>query len=83
MYIETKYQDEYQFRNFLLIDKGRQSGEFSFVYIEDNKFLGYGYYELNHQIKTKDQIESRLIPIEENLDTQISSADWIQLYRKQ
>ncbi len=61
---------EYQSRNFLLIDKGRQSGEFSFIYIEDNKFLGYGYYELNHQIKTKDQIESRLIPIEDNLDTQ-------------
>ena len=61
---------EYQFRDFLLIDKGRQSGEFSFVYIVDNKFLGYGYYELNHQIKTKDQIESRLIPIEDNLDTQ-------------
>lgn len=61
---------EYQSKDFLLIDKGRQSGEFSFVYVEDNKFLGYGYYELNHQIKTKDQIESRLIPIEDNLDTQ-------------
>ena len=47
---------------------GRQSGEFSFVYVKDNKFLGYGYYELNHQIKTKHQIESRLIPIEDNLD---------------
>ena len=61
---------EYQSKDFLLIDNGRQSGEFSFVYVEDNKFLGYGYYELNHQIKTKDQIESRLIPIEDNLDTQ-------------
>ena len=53
-----------------MIDRGRQSGEFSFVYVEDKKFLGYGYYELNHQIKTKDQIKSRLIPIEDNLDTQ-------------
>ena len=61
---------EYQFKDFLLIDNGRQSGEFSFVYVEDSKFIGYGYYELNHQIKTKDQIESRLIPIEDNLDTQ-------------
>jgi DNA polymerase-3 subunit epsilon len=61
---------EYQSKDFLLIDKGRQSGEFSFVYVENNSLLGYGYYELNHQIKTKDQIESRLIPIEDNLDTQ-------------
>ncbi len=61
---------EYPFKNFLLIDKGREKGEFSFVYIKNNKFLGYGYYELNHQIKTKDQIESRLILMNDNLDTQ-------------
>ena len=33
-------------------------------------FSGYGYFELNHQIKTDDQINSRLISIENTLDTQ-------------
>ena len=59
----------YPYKSFLLIDKGRQNGEFSFVYIENNNFLGYGYYELNHQIKTKNKIKSRLISKDDNPDT--------------
>ena len=60
----------YPYKNFLLIDKGRKNGEFSFVYIKNDRFSGYGYFELNHQIKTGDQINSRLISIENSLDTQ-------------
>mgnify|MGYP001347048198 FL=1 len=39
------------------------------MYIENYKLLGYGYFELNHQIKTKDQILSRLVSIEESSDS--------------
>jgi DNA polymerase-3 subunit epsilon len=60
----------YPYKNFLLIDKGRKNGEFSFVCIKNEIFSGYGYFELNHQIKTDDQINSRLISIENTLDTQ-------------
>ena len=60
----------YPYKNFLLIDKGRENGEFSFVYIKNDRFLGYGYFELNQQIKTNYQINSRLISIENSLDTQ-------------
>tara|TARA_B100001093_G_scaffold88875_1_gene80883 strand:- start:804 stop:2174 length:1371 start_codon:yes stop_codon:yes gene_type:complete len=60
----------YPYKNFLLIDKGRENGEFSFVYIKNDRFSGYGYFELNQQIKTNDQINSRLISIENSLDTQ-------------
>ena len=31
-------------------------------------FRGYGYYELNSQIKTKERIEKRLITIQETQD---------------
>ena len=60
----------YPYKDFLLIDKGRQNGEFSFVYINNDIFSGYGYFDLNHQIKTKNQIKSRLISMENNTDTQ-------------
>ena len=60
----------YPYKNFLLIDKGRENGEFSFVYIKNDRFSGYGYFEVNQQIKTNDQINSRLISIENSLDTQ-------------
>ena len=52
------------------MEKGRKNGESSFVYISETQFRGYGYFELNHQIKTKKQIESRLIAIQDNPDTQ-------------
>ena len=60
----------YPYKDFLLIDKGRQNGEFSFVYINNDRFSGYGYFDLNHQIKTRDQIKSRLISMENSTDTQ-------------
>jgi DNA polymerase-3 subunit epsilon len=56
--------------HFLITDYGRQKGEYSFILIENQQFKGYGYYELNHQIKTLDRIHSRLIPMENNPDCQ-------------
>ncbi len=60
----------YPFTDFLVISAGRKTGESSFVFIKNNCFQGYGYFELNHQIKNFKQIESRLIKIEDNPDTQ-------------
>ena len=59
----------YPFPNFLIIENGRKQGEFTFILIKNNQFRGYGYFELNHQIKTMSQINSRLISMEENNDT--------------
>ena len=59
----------YPFPNFLIIENGRKHGEFTFILIKNNQFRGYGYFELNHQIKTMSQINSRLISMEENSDT--------------
>lgn len=61
---------EYPFKNMLLIDKGNINGEHSFVFIQDSIFQGYGYFNLNHQIKTTKAIKARLTPIENNRDTQ-------------
>ena len=60
----------YPHKSFLLIDKGKKEAEHSFVYVEDSVFKGYGYHELNHQIKSRNQILSRLIPMDNNPDTQ-------------
>ena len=55
--------------DFLIITKGREKGEKGFLYIQENSFQGYGYYELNHQIKWTKEILSRLIPMSHNNDT--------------
>jgi len=81
-----KIQNElaYPLSNMLIIDKGKAQGEQSFIYIKDAVFQGYGYFKLNHQIKTIDAIEKRLIPIDNNRDTQAVIRSFLrkQRYKK-
>ena len=58
----------YPFNNFLIIDKGREIDEFSFLHIKNRKIKGYGFFDLNHQIKNDFNINSRTIKIIENTE---------------
>ena len=64
--IEDK--NNYPYNDFLMIEKGRKEGEYSFIYIENQRFKGYGYYELNHQINSKEKIFKRMISMDDNSD---------------
>lgn len=57
-------------RSFLMTGQGRKRGEYSFLWIKDGVFQGYGYYELYHQIKTEKRLRERMIPVENNFNTQ-------------
>jgi len=56
----------YPFDNFLLVDKGRTQDEFSFIFIKNKIYKGYGFFDLNHQIKDEVNINSRLIEMSED-----------------
>ena len=62
------HQSNYPHPHFLLIGKGRKNGESSFIYIQDDVYRGYGFFELNHQIKTPKMILSRTTSMEDNTD---------------
>lgn len=49
----------------LLIDKGREVGERSVIFMEDGIYKGYGFYSLNHQI-TKKSILEKILVVPEN-----------------
>ncbi|MAU58707.1 MAG: exonuclease, partial [Flavobacteriaceae bacterium] len=66
--------------NFLIVDKGREIDEFSFLYIKNKKFKGYGFFELNHQIKDDLKITSRMIEMAE--DPEIKNIILKLIYRK-
>jgi len=51
---------------FLIIDKGRVTEEKSFLLVSSKKIIGYGFFELNNQINTKEKLYSRLIKINQN-----------------
>ena len=57
---------KFTFPTFIMIDKGRSINEKSFVLIENYLIKGFGYYELNHQIKSLDRIRNRLVKIDHN-----------------
>lgn len=61
-------QSDYPYDHFLMIGKGRKEGESSFIYIRNQTFMGYGFFELNHQIKTPEKILSRMTAMEDNSD---------------
>lgn len=55
-------------KSILIIGKGRSIGEKSFVWMKNGECKGYGYFDLNHQIKTEKLVKKRMISIENNED---------------
>lgn len=65
---QLQHKNNYPHDHFLMIGNGRKDGEYSFIYIDNQCFKGYGFYELNHQIKNKEKILNRMIAMEDNSD---------------
>jgi DNA polymerase III subunit epsilon len=51
--------NEYLFthKNFVILDKGRRTGENSVVLIENSRYVGYGYYETSEQISHPEELK--------------------------
>tara|TARA_Y100000768_G_scaffold346721_1_gene294470 strand:+ start:12431 stop:13789 length:1359 start_codon:yes stop_codon:yes gene_type:complete len=58
-----------KYETFLMIDKGRNINEKSFVLVKNDEIKGYGYYELNHQINNIKNIKNRIVEIDHNNDS--------------
>jgi len=55
----------YSHKDFLLIDKGYNSNLKSFIWIEDFKLKGYGYFKLNHQINNRELLSKLVVSVKE------------------
>lgn len=57
--------DKYSLANksIIIVDKGREIGEYSAVLIKKGKFIGLGFYDLNHQINNIAILESIITPM--------------------
>lgn len=51
-------------RNLLLVDKGRESGERSAIWLDGPMVRGMGYFSLNHQINNIHILETLLTPLQ-------------------
>ena len=63
-------KNKYPYDDFVMTENGRKDGEYSFIYIENKCFKGYGFYDLNHQINSKEKILNRLVSMDNNSDCQ-------------
>jgi len=65
-----KAMDEFKFNpgNYFIIDRGRNENERSVVKIENGRFKGYGYFDINYLGFGYDVIHECIIPAEDNSD---------------
>jgi len=50
-------------KNVVLLDKGRELGEQSAILIKNGSLVGFGFYDLNHQINNIHILESLITPM--------------------
>ncbi|WP_209399992.1 exonuclease domain-containing protein [Pseudozobellia sp. WGM2] len=56
-------------KNIIIVDKGREVGEYSAVLIKNGIFKGFGFYDLNHQINNIHILESIIVPMKGDENT--------------
>lgn len=57
--------------NLIILDKGRNENETSFIMIENGKYLGYGYIDKQVTLTEPEQFRSYLIAAEDNRDARL------------
>ncbi len=55
-------------QNMIIVDRGRDVDEQSAILIEDGRFKGIGYFNLNFQINTPEILRTMITPMEHNRD---------------
>ncbi len=80
---KRQFSMEHRFSNdtMLLIDKGHHTGEKSIIYIENQKVIGYGFYDLEWQNQDLSVIKNRLTAVEDHPSVRKIIQDHLDKYR--
>ncbi len=57
---------EFSTKNMVILDKGRDPGEYSVVMIENGKYMGYGFINEDISVQDPNQIRDFLVPAADN-----------------
>jgi len=60
----------YDYQNFAAIDKGRHEGEKSVVWVEDGKYVGYGYFDVQDSFMSPEALREIVNKSGNNKDVQ-------------
>lgn len=66
----TRFVESHQFnlKNKIIIDRGRQNGEKVAILIQNNVVKGYTFYDLNFQLNNIEILENLITPLSHNRD---------------
>ena len=54
-----------EIKNFIITFSGKNKNDKSFIFFKNEKFLGYGYFDLFNNINTEQKLTSRLVKVNE------------------
>lgn len=55
-----------EIKNFIITFSGKNKNDKSFILFKNEKFLGYGYFDLFNNINTEQKLKSRLVKVNES-----------------
>ena len=55
-----------EIKNFIITFSGKNKNDKSFIFFKNEKFLGYGYFDLFNNINTEQKLKSRLVKVNES-----------------
>ena len=64
-------------KDILIVDKGRETGEKSAVWLQNGELKGMGYFDLNHQINNIHILESLMTPMTSDSHTKRIIEDYL------
>ena len=65
----------------IIIDRGRDVDEQGVILVEDGKFKGSGYFNLNHQINNIEILRTIITPMQHNRDAQHIIQSYIRQHK--
>ncbi|SEM12395.1 DNA polymerase-3 subunit epsilon [Aquimarina amphilecti] len=74
--------NSFEDKSMMIIDRGRDIDEQSVILIEEGKFIGIGYFNLNHQINNIDILRSIITPMHHNRDAQHIIQSYVRQHKR-
>ncbi|TSE09528.1 MULTISPECIES: exonuclease domain-containing protein [Aquimarina] len=76
------FNSSFQSQDMVIVDRGRDIDEQSIILVENGRFKGIGYFNLNHQIQNIDILRTIITPMTHNRDAQHIIQSYVRQHKK-
>lgn len=76
------FNTSFQSQDMIIVDRGRDIDEQGVILVEEGKFKGIGYFNLNHQINNIEILRSIITPMTHNRDAQHIIQSYVRTHKR-